>query len=559
MNTNLINESRSKKNIITESHNQNTNNTCSIYPNLTEILSNESIPLNPIRLEGYTFANLNFDKWIDKVEYYQLREREALWYSKKSIINKLKLVPTNSEEIGERQSFIKELYYNDEFTRLISQCNHSLSESFRWVNTITGNWARKEDQPFYRFFSYITFLDFINKAGDSVNIKNTNIIPLKTIGETINKNKKDIANLLVDYFLPISESKGMFEMRSVLNNDFNDHTFSKRYEAAKYLLNVFEEFSSKNKNIFIHEKLSAQYQILKTVSDRNCFNEICDNINKNLENQFPVLNTIGNYFDEHKLPDKVINLWNDLNFYVGITKIMKNYEDNGLPVVFPIIHSKEQRTVHIERGSELYLASTKVCNDIQLNDVLHTPEEHCFFITGPNGTAKTTYTRQIGQEHIMAMHGFPIIGSKAEISVIDNIYTIFDKSDSPSQKMGTYETQLRRMDSILMEASPYSLILLDEVDLGTDYSELQEVTRIMLDILSKKGPSTYITSHLHNIATEISENKFPKTINLSSEVITQNNKPYFTHKILRNKSEKSYGYIIREKVGFNKERYITNK
>lgn len=297
------------------------------------------------------------------------------------------------------------------------------------------------------------------------------------------------------------------------------------------------------------------YARLEFSENIHTLRKICSTINGNLEETFPVLYTIGNYFDNHYMPKEIFNLKNDLGFYLDITNIIKKYEKKGLPITFPKILPMNKREIEIKNGSELYVASTIPLDEIQLNDISHEPGEHCFFITGPNGSAKTTYTRQVGQTYIFSMHGFPIIGTEAKISPIENIYSLFDKSDSSTKKMRTYENQLRRLDKILTKTNPYSLVLLDEVDLGTEYSELKESTRITLETLSYRGSPSYITSHLHDIADEVSEGKFPKTINLASEVVKKDEKLHFTHKILRNKSEKSYGYLIREKVGFNRSRY----
>lgn len=530
------------------------NNNSKSY-DLTEILSKKETLSNPMIINKYTFSNLNFDNWIGVIgkDFHKVDSTPCL---REDLIDKLSIVPTNPKEIQERQNFIKELYENEEFLNIISQGRISLKESFSWVNSITGNWDRKENQPYSKFGSYINFLDFIKNMKKACEIKYISILPLKEIGESIDENNSEIANKIIDYFLPLSREENFSHMHFNLANNWGDEKIRKKFNAAKYFVNVFKEFTSKNKEIFEHKRLLNLYKMLKISANTNCFHNICTMFNKKLERMFPVLNTLGDYFNSHELPNKAFNLWMDLKFFTGITEIMKNYEKkNNLPVVFPKILSKESRKAEIENGAELYLASTHASNEIQLNSISHNPKEHCFFITGPNGSAKTTYTRQIGQEYIIAMHGFPIIGNKAEISPVENIYTLFDKSDSPSQEMGTYETQLKRLDEILMKISPYSLVLLDEVDLGTDYSELKEATRITLDVLSKKGTTSYITSHLHDISKEVSENKFPKTINLASEVIKKEGKPYFTHKILRNKSEQSYGYLIRDKVGFNREKY----
>ena len=91
--------------------------------------------------------------------------------------------------------------------------------------------------------------------------------------------------------------------------------------------------------------------------------------------------------------------------------------------------------------------------------------------------------------------------------------------------------------------------------MGTNNEEAQEVTRITLDTLAERGTTAYMTSHMHEIADEIKTNRYQNTINLGSEIIYKNGKPTPTHRIIRGRNEQSYGYLIREKLGFSEEKY----
>lgn len=527
------------------------------YKDLTDILCTKEVPTEPMFIDDYTYLNLNLIEWNYKTDSSK--------YS-----DKLKIVPTKLDEILERQDVVKGLYENEDYCNALKRTEDSLEETLGFVNAITGNWMGRKDVSFYKFCAYVNFLDFIQQAKNTSEIKNIPFINLKEIGESIEEYKIQDANKISEYFVPFvkgykceHDDENIFGHHFNLGRSSDMETFKEDKEkvkinktkAVEYFSNLFKTFSSENKDIVNHKKLSSMYRHFEFFENREPLRKICSTINKDLENKFPVLRTIGNYFDNHHMPEKIFNLKHDLSFYREITNIMKNYEKKGLPITFPEILPMNKREIEIKKGSELYVASTIPLDKIQLNNISHGPYEHCFFITGPNGTAKTTYIRQVGQTYVLAMHGFPIIGTKAKISPIESICSLFDKSDSSTKKMGTYENQLRRLDEILSKTTPYSLVLLDEVDLGTEYSELKEATRITLESLSYRGSPSYITSHLHDIADEVSKGNFPKTINLASEVMKKDGEPHFTHKILRNKSEKSYGYLIREKVGFNRSKY----
>lgn len=567
------------------------------YIDLESLLSQRPMELEKnLRINQASFEDLNFGRVLGLIDhtYYRLLEEhngfndDPAYYphyrTEIEIGGRLKRVPTKITDIRERQAFFKELYYNPKYFDLILSAIISLADVCRMYGVYKGfSGVVTNEAKFHTYIQFLAFILNINRANEVASTE-TSLFPFREISELIDKDGIQVTEDLVEQFQPAIRELGNphfyltqeWEYHHEENPERRREEWKERVEAAIEFAERMESKTQKFQQFFNQGLLTSKYNALKSnnpddlpdrksdystrrsIIERNTSNanSVYEHLNSSLEKLAPVLRTIGNYFylpPFKAAPVGIQKFLHDLEFNIAIIAYMKSLEQKGLPVSFPEILQKEERKMKVKDGVELYVASTQ---DAVLNDILHDPETSCFFTTGPNGSIKTTYSRQVGQTYVMSMHGAPIIAQPgAKVSIIDGVYSIFDKKDDPEGKAGTYETQLRRLDKILRKATPYSLVLLDEVDVGTDYEQALDDARDVVDVLARRGTATYITSHVHEIAEGIQEGKYPHTINLASEIIDENSRPIPTHRIIRGKSEKSYGHLIREKVGFNPGEY----
>ena len=128
----------------------------------------------------------------------------------------------------------------------------------------------------------------------------------------------------------------------------------------------------------------------------------------------------------------------------------------------------ESMEISIVKGRHPVIEQTSenglfISNDVYLDD----RDSSMLLITGPNMAGKSTYMRQTALLVLMAQAGCFIPCEKAEIGVVDRIFTRIGASDNLAQGQSTFYVEMSELSYILNSAGPRSLIILDEIGRGT--------------------------------------------------------------------------------------------
>lgn len=107
--------------------------------------------------------------------------------------------------------------------------------------------------------------------------------------------------------------------------------------------------------------------------------------------------------------------------------------------------------------------STFVRNSLSLS--------HFALVTGPNMGGKSTFLKQTALIAIMAQTGMFVPATKAEIGLVDAIFTRVGASDDITTNQSTFMVEMAETSEILRNATPRSLVLMDEVGRGTAWEE----------------------------------------------------------------------------------------
>jgi DNA mismatch repair protein MutS len=177
-----------------------------------------------------------------------------------------------------------------------------------------------------------------------------------------------------------------------------------------------------------------------------------------------------------------------------------------------------------------------------------------FVITGPNNGGKTTYVRTVGLVQLMSQKGLFVTAESAEVSFVDGMYTHFVTPDDITKGEGRYRNELIRVKEIFEEATPYSLVILDEPCGGTSYEEGCRQSLVVLDGIHKLGPATYYTTHMHPVAEAVDSGRYPAARNLSVECRYDGKKIKYTYKVKAGASDRSYGEEIARDIGLMPEK-----
>ena len=137
-----------------------------------------------------------------------------------------------------------------------------------------------------------------------------------------------------------------------------------------------------------------------------------------------------------------------------------------------------------------------VKNDVEMDDV-----DRLLCVTGPNFSGKSCYMRQVGLLVYMAHLGSFIPCSEAVISITDQIFARVSTTETCSRPQSSYQLELTEMASILLKATPKSLVLIDEFGKGTNPASGIAVLGAALKKLSKVKCKTVCTTHFLELFT----------------------------------------------------------
>ncbi len=186
------------------------------------------------------------------------------------------------------------------------------------------------------------------------------------------------------------------------------------------------------------------------------------------------------------------------------------------------------------------------------NDTELTPKDFILIITGPNMGGKSVYLRQTALLTLMAQIGSFIPAKRAKISVADRIFSRVGAADNLSRGLSTFMMEMVETANILKNATPKSLIILDEIGRGTSTYDGMSIARAVVEYISSRiGAKTLFATHYHEL-TEL-EGKVKGVKNYHAEVQEVDGHVVFTHRILPGASEKSYGVHVAEIAGLPKE------
>ncbi|WP_040949289.1 DNA mismatch repair protein MutS, partial [Gorillibacterium massiliense] len=169
-------------------------------------------------------------------------------------------------------------------------------------------------------------------------------------------------------------------------------------------------------------------------------------------------------------------------------------------------------------------------------------KEDCriLLITGPNMAGKSTYMRQVAILSIMAQIGCFVPAAKAELPLVDRIFTRIGAADDLIGGQSTFMVEMMDIRTMTEKATPRSLVIIDELGRGTSTGEGMAIAQAVIEFLHDKvGCKTLVSTHFHELA-HLEESlgylrNYCMAVKESGEQVT------FLRRLVRGAASTSYG------------------
>jgi DNA mismatch repair protein MutS len=192
------------------------------------------------------------------------------------------------------------------------------------------------------------------------------------------------------------------------------------------------------------------------------------------------------------------------------------------------------------------------------NVLLDNEDNQILIITGPNMAGKSVFLRQVGLIVLLAQLGSFVPAKKAVIGIVDKIFTRVGASDNIASGESTFLVEMHETANILNNATPKSLILLDEVGRGTSTFDGISIAWSLTEYLHenpKLAAKTLFATHYHEL-NELAK-IFPRIKNFKVEVKEIDDKVIFLRKVMSGSADHSYGIQVANMAGLPLE--VTNR
>lgn len=212
----------------------------------------------------------------------------------------------------------------------------------------------------------------------------------------------------------------------------------------------------------------------------------------------------------------------------------------------------EEGALEITEGRHPVVEAISKERFIPNDTLLDGGENRAMIITGPNMAGKSTYLRQVALITFMAQIGSFVPAKEARVSLCDKIFTRIGASDNLILDRSTFMVEMTEVANILRNATPKSLLILDEVGRGTStYDGLSIAWAVVEHLTETVRAKTLFATHYHEL-TEL-EGKLEGVKNYKINVREIGGSIVFLRKIVRGGAQKSFGVEVASLAGVPQE------
>jgi len=171
-------------------------------------------------------------------------------------------------------------------------------------------------------------------------------------------------------------------------------------------------------------------------------------------------------------------------------------------------------------------------------------------VSGANAGGKTVALKTLGLLTLMVQSGLPIpVAEGSQVGVFQDIFAVIGDEQNIEENLSTFSSHLLHVNQILENAGPHSLVLLDELGVGTHAQEGCALAMGFLDRFRESGASVVVTTHFDRLKAY--GYLHPEVENVAVEFDERTLEPRYT--LAYGSSGLSNAFLIAEKLGISEK------
>ena len=214
----------------------------------------------------------------------------------------------------------------------------------------------------------------------------------------------------------------------------------------------------------------------------------------------------------------------------------------------------EENAIFIKQGRHPVVERSLRQGDFIPNDItLSNDDSQLIILTGPNMAGKSTYLKQVAVIVLMAQIGSYVPAEKAVIGLVDRIFTRIGAREDLASGQSTFMVEMVETANILNNATPKSLLILDEIGRGTSTYDGMAIARAVVEYIHNYkglGAKTLFATHYHELV-QLAD-YLPRVGNFNVAVAEEAGNVIFLHRIIPGGVDKSYGIHVAKLAGLPK-------
>ncbi len=408
------------------------------------------------------YRDLNLDQIIDA----------TVSYKKEYDFKKFFYTPLDDiQTITYRQEIIKDLQNDEFYLRVDEFCQEMLRiKEYQKLVEEPDYDIYKNSWFFQMALAYIQALNTFYESLKSANLHSDGLI------------------LFRDYFKTYLKSEGfkslqndMESLKEQLDSIMYDITILgltfkvKRYENE-------EDYSLETKEVFKKFEQNDTSEIKSQFEKNRGINHVNAKILEFVSKLYPkVFSTLREFCDKYiDFVDETFQTfaW-EVEFYISYLSYISETKER---FCFPHM-SSENKSIEVMGGFDLALAYSLVFEKkrVVTNDYILEKQERIMIVSGANQGGKSTFSRAFGQINYLASLGLPVPASEAKLFLVDRVFTHFEREEHIGNLHSKLQEDLVRIHKILEEATPKSLVILNEIFSSTSLKDAIFLSKNIMD------------------------------------------------------------------------------